>query len=332
MIGLTPKTSDNRSSNVYTINVPSQFKKSVLEKAQLFGGAGHLITLSLDDLALRVRKARNRLNLVEELNDYIKLEILLMRRYEVERKEGENIKLSFRLKDIISKNSLNVIKKKTGWQTSKTVRIALLWYLYANFDEFVASESFVNLLRCDHCGFVTHDQRALAVHIKTLHEAVCPYCGAHYMSTEYHSCPQQELTKVRIEPSQPIPDSLSDSPSLVDALSAIDSDETKLLEELGIKDIKLMEDESDDLADISDLIPDPSLFDDSDAQLEKIHEEISKVGGTLVDLPRGSEASEDEDKKKDKKAKKEKDSNLEKLQSEIGEMLLSLKDDGLLDE
>ncbi|MCE7738318.1 MAG: hypothetical protein GPJ50_02970, partial [Candidatus Heimdallarchaeota archaeon] len=138
---MTPKTSGNRASNVYTINVPRNFKDAVLEQSQQFGGASQIITLSLDDLALRVRKMKSRINIIEELNDYIKLEVLLMKRYEEESKKKREAKLSFRLKDQISQESLMSIKKKTGWSTSKTVRISLLWYLYANFDEFVASEN-----------------------------------------------------------------------------------------------------------------------------------------------------------------------------------------------
>ena len=86
---IPPKTSGTRSSNVYTINVPENFKSAVLEQSRQFGGASQIITLSLDDLALRVSKMKSRINIIEELNDYIKLEILLMRRYEEESRKKQ---------------------------------------------------------------------------------------------------------------------------------------------------------------------------------------------------------------------------------------------------
>jgi len=326
-----PSRSDmRRSSNVYTINVPSTFKNSVLEQSQKFGGASHLVTMSLGDLASRMRRTKSKLTIIEELNDYIKLEILLMKRYEEESKASKDSKLSFRIKDELSKECLNIIKKKTGWSTSKAIRIALIWYLYANFDEFVASESFVPLLRCPHCGFKTHDQRALGVHIQELHEAVCPYCGVHYSITEEHSCPQKEsLTlpgkELDVSSSQTTIDQFTSVP-----VSDLELDESKLLQQLGIENLERLK-ATEGTKDVSSLI-DKSIFDESESQLESIKEEITQVGGTLVDLPDGNELKEIiEEREKERKSKKAKDTKIDKLQSEISEILESLREDGLID-
>ncbi|MCK4895597.1 MAG: hypothetical protein KAS47_02240, partial [Candidatus Heimdallarchaeota archaeon] len=265
-------------------------------------------------------------------NDYIKLEVLLMRRYEEESKAKKDSKLSFRIKNHMSVESLNVIKKKTGWSTSKSVRVALLWYLYTNFDEFVASESFIPLLKCQHCGFVTHDQRALGVHIQTLHEVTCPYCGKHYPLTETHQCAQMKAAGVEAgdisqTPSQTTIDQFTSIP-----LADIELDETKLLQELGMDDLGTLKPSDDHSPDTSKSIPDKTLFDESELQLGSIKDEISKVTETLVDLPEGDElASSTNDKKTRKKSKKDKDETIDKLQSEISEILESLREDGLLE-
>ncbi|MCG3223470.1 MAG: hypothetical protein H7647_03320 [Candidatus Heimdallarchaeota archaeon] len=332
MLPIPPVRNQTRSSNVYTINVPENFKSAVLKKSRTFGGASEIITLSLDDLAIRFRQMKNKMDIVTELNDYIKLEILLMRRYEEESKAKKDSKLSFRIKNHMSVESLNIIKKKTGWSTSKSVRVALLWYLYTNFDEFVASESFIPLLRCKHCGFVTHDQRALGVHIQTLHEKTCPYCGKHYPLTESHLCSQMVTAGVEVGdigqvPSQTTIDQFTSIP-----LADIELDETKLLQELGMNDLGTLKPSDDQSTDVSKLIPDKTVFDESEQQLVSIKDEISKVGGTLVDLPDGDElSSATDDKETRKKSKKGKDETIDKLQSEISEILESLREDGLLE-
>ncbi len=329
---ITPQTGGTRASNVYTINVPENFKNAVLEQSKSFGGASQMITLSLDDLALRVRKMKSRINIVEELNDYIKLEILLMKRYEDESKARKETKLSFRLKDQVSTESLTSIKKKTGWSTSKTVRISLLWYLYANFDEFVASENFIPLLKCSHCGFVTHDQRALGVHIQTLHETVCPYCGIHHPITEEHHCKQKETATIQF-------DATPKSQTKIDQFTSgsikdLDLDETSLLQELGLNDLGSLQpaEEASSVPELASMLPDKEVFDESEAQLKTIRDEISKVGGTLVDLPDGSSLRDlIEERRKTKKPKKGKDETIDKLEDEISEILESLKEDGLLE-
>ncbi|MHA1219574.1 MAG: hypothetical protein ACTSSN_08745 [Candidatus Heimdallarchaeaceae archaeon] len=331
---MTPKTSGNRSSNVYTINVPKNFKDAVLEQSQQFGGASQIITLSLDDLALRVRKMKSRINIIEELNDYIKLEVLLMKRYEEESKKKREAKLSFRLKDHVSQESLMSIKKKTGWSTSKTVRISLLWYLYANFDEFVASENFVPLLKCSFCGFVTHDQRALGVHIQTLHETVCPYCGKHHPITEDHHCKQKEAAALHFDETPVRPDQTTIDQFTSVPLADLDLDESKLLRQLGLSDLGSLKpsEEESEVSDLSSMLPDKEVFDESEAQLETISDEISRVGGTLVDLPDGSSLKDVvEERRKTKKSKKAKDEKIDQLQDEISEILESLKEDGLLE-
>jgi len=331
---MTPKTSGNRASNVYTINVPKNFKDAVLEQSQQFGGASQIITLSLDDLALRVRKMKNRINIIEELNDYIKLEVLLMKRYEEESKKKREAKLSFRLKDQVSQESLMSIKKKTGWSTSKTVRISLLWYLYANFDEFVASENFVPLLKCSFCGFVTHDQRALGVHIQTLHETVCPYCGKHHPITEDHHCKQKEAAALHFEETPVSQDQTTIDQFTSVPLADLDLDESKLMRQLGLSDLGSLKpsEEESKVSDLSSMLPDKEVFDESEAQLETISDEISRVGGTLVDLPDGSSLKDVvEERRKTQKSKKAKDEKIDQLQDEISEILESLKEDGLLE-
>jgi len=329
---ISPKTSANRASNVYTINVPGNFKDAVLKQSQQFGGASQIITLSLDDLALRVRKMKSRINIVEELNDYIKLEVLLMKRYEEESKKKRETKLSFRLKDHVSQESLMSIKKKTGWSTSKAVRISLLWYLYANFDEFVASENFVPLLKCSFCGFVTHDQRALGVHVQTLHETVCPYCGKHHPITEDHHCKQKEAAALHFEETTVSPDQTT-----IDQFTSVplaDLDESKLLHELSLSDLGSLKpsEEESKVSELSSMLPDKEVFDESEAQLETISDEISRVGGTLVDLPDGSSLKDVvEERRKTRKSKKAKDEKIDQLQDEISEILESLKEDGLLE-
>ncbi len=332
MITIPPVRNPTRSSNVYTINVPGNFKSAVLKQSRAFGGASEIITLSLDDLAIRIRQMKNKIDIIAEMNDYIKLEILLMRRYEEESKAKKDSKLSFRIKNHMSVESLQIIKKKTGWSTSKSVRVALLWYLYTNFDEFVASESFIPLLRCKHCGFVTHDQRALGVHIQTLHETTCPYCGKHYPLTETHQCAQMEAAGVDVgeitrSPSQTTIDRFTSG-----HLADIELNESKLLQELGMDDLGTLKPNDSQSSDMSKSIPDKTIFDESELQLESIKDEISKVGGTLVDLPDGDElASSNDDKETKKKSKKDKDETIDKLQSEISEILDSLREDGLLE-
>ncbi len=320
MITIPSVKNPTRSSNVYTINVPGNFKNAVLKQSRTFGGASEIITLSLDDLAIRFRKLKNRMDIIGEMNDYIKLEVLLMRRYEEESKAKKDSKLSFRIKNHMSVESLNIIKKKTGWSTSKSVRVALLWYLYTNFDEFVASESFIPLLKCQHCGFVTHDQRALGVHIQTLHEVTCPYCGKHYPLTETHQCTQMiaagvEAGDISQTPSQTTIDQFTSIP-----LGDLELDETKLLQELGMDDLGTLKPSDDSSTDTSEL------------QLKSIKDEISKVGESLVDSPDGDEVTAStNDKETRKKSKKDKDETIDKLQSEISEILESLREDGLLE-
>ncbi len=289
MIIIPPIKNPSRSSNVYTINVPGNFKNAVLKQSRTFGGASEIITLSLDDLAIRFRQLKSRMDIIAEMNDYIKLEILLMRRYEEESKAKKDSKLSFRIKNNMSIESLNAIKKKTGWSTSKSVRVALLWYLYTNFDEFVASENFIPLLRCQHCGFVTHDQRALGVHIQTIHEKTCPYCGKHFPLTETHLCSQMVVAGVDVgeitqAPSQTTIDQFTSIP-----LADIELDETKLLQELGRDDLGTLKPDGDELESLAN------------------------------------------DKETKKKSKKDKDETIDKLQSEISEILESLREDGLLE-
>ncbi len=338
---IPPKTSGNRSSNVYTINVPENFKSAVLEQSRQFGGASQIITLSLDDLALRVSKMKSRINIIEELNDYIKLEILLMRRYEEESRKKQDTKLSFRLKDQVSKESLLSLKKKTGWSTSKTVRISLLWYLYANFDEFVASENFIPLLKCTFCGFVTHDQRALGVHVQTLHETICPYCGKHHPITEEHLCKQKETAALQFDETPVRPDQTTIDQFTSGQVGEIDLNESKLLQELGLTDLGSLQPSGDEsrvselsakVSELSALLPDKEVFDESEGQLETISDEISRVGGTLVDLPDGSTLRDlIEERRKTGKSKKGKDEKIDQLQDEISEILESLKEDGLLE-
>ena len=331
---ISPQTGGTRASNVYTINVPENFKNAVLEQSKSFGGASQIVTLSLDDLALRVRKMKSRINIIEELNDYIKLEVLLMKRYEDESKARKDTKLSFRLKDQVSSESLDSIKKKTGWSTSKTVRISLLWYLYANFDEFVASESFVPLLKCSHCGFVTHDQRALGVHIQTLHETICPYCGVHHPITEDHHCKQKETATIQFD-STPIAKSQTKIDQFTSGKSSeLDLDESSLLQELGLNDLGSLQpaEKESSAPELASMLPDKDVFDESEAELETIRDEISKVGGTLVDLPDGSSLRDVvEERRKSQKTKKGKDETIDKLEDEISEILESLKEDGLLE-
>jgi len=276
---------------------------------------------------------KSRINIIEELNDYIKLEVLLMKRYEDESKARKDTKLSFRLKDQVSSESLESIKKKTGWSTSKTVRISLLWYLYANFDEFVASENFVPLLKCSHCGFVTHDQRALGVHIQTLHETICPYCGVHHPIAEEHHCRQKETATIQFDSTPIVKSQTKIDQFTSDVKAGLDVDESSILQEFGIDDLgSLQPNDESSVPELSSMLPDKDVFDESEIQLENIREEISKVGGTLVDLPDGSSLKDIvEERRKDKKAKKGKDETIDKLEDEISEILESLKEDGLLE-
>ncbi len=291
MIKITPKSNSSRTSNVYTINLPSRFKDGVMEESQKFGGASQLITMTLGDLASRLGKTQNRLEIMQELNDYIKLEILLMRKFEEESKSKKDSKLSFRIKDEISNECLNMIKKKTGWTTSKSVRISLLWYLYANFDDFVANDSYVPLLNCPHCGFKTHDQRTLGVHVQELHENVCPYCGTRYPINEGHSCPEKEKAEIAAA-SQTKIDQFTSVP-----IADTELEETKLLQELGLDDLE-------SLGRTEDKIPEIDR-----SELKEIIEE----------------------RLKERKAKKDKDEKIDQLQSEISEILESLKEDGLIE-
>ena len=261
-----------RTSNVYTINVPMNFKKGVLDQSQKFGGASKLITMSLGDLASRLRQIKSGINIVEELNDYIKLEILLMQRFEEESKKSKNTKLSFRLKDPLSEECLDIIKNKTGWSTSKAVRISLIWYLYANFETPLISEDYLSLLSCPQCDFKTHDQRSLGVHIQSIHES----------------------SEGKVAPIQTTIDQFSSVP-----ISAIDSEETKLLQELGLEELgSLTPTESEKETPVLDR-----------SELKEIIEE----------------------RLKERQTKKDKDDKIDKLQSEISEILESLKEDGLIE-
>lgn len=347
-----------RSSNVYSINVPASFKDAVIDKSQVFGGASEMIALCLDDLALRLNKLSKRLQVVEELNDYIKLEVLLMRKYSDDDSSASDKKLTFRLKDQVVKESLKIIKRKTGWNTSKTIRISLIWYLYANFDDFVATEDFIPLLKCEFCGYVTHDQRALAVHIKNLHEIVCPYCGKHYSNTDDHTCEQmialrgsdgKQFTKDIISPAlsdtslsdteklQKIVDaldidSLQPSPESIDTKDTTSSDiideaDQKILSSLGLESFEFPKAPEDETEGIRELLPDKEMFDQSETQLKELSEQISEIGGTLLDLPKSNDDIAKPDKRK---KKKEQDEELEKLDDEIAEILKSLKKDGVL--
>ncbi|MCG3222288.1 MAG: hypothetical protein H7641_12990 [Candidatus Heimdallarchaeota archaeon] len=285
MIKIPPKKNATRSSNVYTINIPSNFKDGVLERSKKFGGASQLITMSLGDLASRIHSIQSKLDIMQELRDYIKLEILLMQRYEEESQAKRDTKLSFRIKDEISQECLTAIRKKTGWSTSKSVRISLLWYLYANFDELVASDSYVPLLTCPDCDFRTHDQRALGVHAQTVHATVQTY-------------------KTAITASQTTIDQFT-----TEQISDIELDETKLLQELGLKDLGTLQ------------------------PTEAEPETISPVPDTRVDVSDKSDLKEIiEERIKERKSKKDKDEKIDELQSEISDILESLREDGLIDD
>ena len=265
----------NRTSNVYTINVPSNFKKGVLDQSQKFGGASKLITMSLGDMASKLRKYTSGINIVEDLNDYIKLEILLMQRFEEESKRNKDSKLSFRLKDPLSEECLSIIKEKTGWSTSKAVRISLIWYLSANFDTPLASDDYLTLLKCPHCDYTTHDQRNLGVHIESRH------------NTLY----RQERIPA---PSQKTLDQYASAP-----ISSRDSEETRLLQELGLGELETIA---------------PTEVESETPKLDK--SELKEII---------------EERLRDKKTKKGKDEQIDKLESEISEILESLREDGLID-
>ena len=276
MIKITPKSSSSRASNVYTINLPSRFKDGVLEESKKFGGASQLITMSLGDLASRLGKTQNRMEIMQELRDYIKLEILLMQKFEEESKSKQDSKLSFRIKDEISNECLSMIKNKTGWTTSKSVRISLLWYLYANFDDFVANDSYIPLLKCPHCGFKTHDQRTLGVHVQELHESVCPYCGTRYPMNEGHSCPEKEKAEIAAA-SQTRIDQFTSVP-ITDA----ELEETKLLKELGMDDMGRAEeipeiDRSDLKEIIEERLKERKAKKEKDEKIDKLQSEISEI-------------------------------------------------------
>ncbi len=275
MFKISPSKPGNRTSNVYTINVPSNFKQGVLNQSQKFGGASKLITMSLGDLASRLRKITSGINIVEEMNDYIKLEILLMQRFEEESKKNKDSKLSFRLKDPLSEECLSIIKEKTGWSTSKAVRISLIWYISANFDTPLASDDYISLLRCPHCDFTTHDQRNLGVHIQSLH------------NTLY----RQERIPA---PSQKTLDQYASTP-----VSQRTTEESRLLQELGLDELEA--------ATPTEVESETTTLDKS--ELKEIIEE----------------------RLRDKKTKKGKDEQIDKLESEISEILESLREDGLID-
>ncbi|MFW9852652.1 MAG: hypothetical protein ACFFDS_06905 [Candidatus Thorarchaeota archaeon] len=262
-----------------------------MEESQKFGGASQLITMSLGDLASSLGETQNRMEIMQELRDYIKLEILLMQKFEEESKSKQDSKLSFRIKDEISNECLNMIKKKTGWTTSKSVRISLLWYLYANSDDFVANDSYVPLLNCPHCGFKTHDQRALGVHVQELHESVCQYCGTRYPINEGHSCPEMERAAIAAA-SQTRIDQFTSVP-----ITDTDLEETKLLQELGLEELETLGSTEEEIPEIDR------------SELKEIIEE----------------------RLKERKAKKEKDDKIDQLQSEISEILESLREDGLIE-
>ncbi|MHA1260261.1 MAG: hypothetical protein ACTSRO_11585, partial [Candidatus Heimdallarchaeaceae archaeon] len=113
-------------------------------------------------------------------------------------------------------------------------------------------------------------------------------------------------------------------------VSDLELDESKLLQQLGIENLERLK-ATEGTKDVSSLI-DKSIFDESESQLESIKEEITQVGGTLVDLPDGNELKEIiEEREKERKSKKAKDTKIDKLQSEISEILESLREDGLID-
>jgi len=272
---ISPSKTGTRSSNVYTINVPSNFKKGVLDQSQKFGGASKLITMSLGDMASRLRQITSGINIVEEMNDYIKLEILLMQRFEEESRKNKDSKLSFRLKDSLSEECLSIIKEKTGWSTSKAVRISLIWYLSANFETPLASEDYVTLLRCPQCDFTTHDQRNLGVHIQSNHDSL-------YRQERIPSPLQKTIDQYTSTP-----------------VSRRDSEESKLLQELGLEDL---------------------------GTLTPTEEETETPTLDRIDLKEIIE-----ERLKEKETKKGKDERIDKLESEISEILESLREDGIID-
>ena len=317
---MSPKTSQARISNVYTVNLPRKFKNEILKRAQAFGGASELIGLALDDFALKLKTLRKRLDIIKEFNDYIKLEILLMKKSAVEQQNGQNTKLSFRVKDQLASDTLAYIKQKTGWTTSRTVRIALLWYLFTNYGEIFENEDWLSLLKCTYCGFVTHDQRVLNEHILKYHQRICEYCGKPYLTSETHVCPQ----KLEIEP-----EVLSTTVDL--PIEDIVKDETMLLEKIKEKTKGQFKEQADAIT-IDDILSDRASLDEAESTLLELSEEIKNLGGTLVELPELDVEENNEDQKKSiKKTKKDEEDKLDKIQSEISEMLQSLKEDGILD-
>ena len=316
---MSPKTSKTRASNVYTVNLPLEFKAEILKRAQVFGGASELIGLALDDFALKIKRLRKRLDIVKEFNDYIKLEILLMKKSAIEQQNGQNTKLSFRVKNQLASDTLAYIKQKTGWTTSRAVRVALLWYLFTNYGEIFENENWLSLLKCPHCGFVTHDQRLLNEHILKYHQRICEYCGKPYLISEEHVCPQ----KLEIEP-----EILVTTVEL--PIEEIVKDETLLLEKIKEKASSQFKEQSDAIT-IDDIISDRANLDEAESKLLELSEEIKNLGGTLVEIPELEENDTSKQKKSIKKTKKGEEDKLDKIQSEISEMLQSLKEDGILD-
>lgn len=311
----------SRASNVYTVNLPLEFKEEVLKRAESFGGSSELISLALDDFALKIKELRKRLDIVKEFNDYIKIEVLLTKRATLEQQQGLNTKLSFRVKDQLAVDTLKYIKSRTGWTTSRTVRVALLWYLFTNYGELFENENWLSLLRCKYCGYITHDQRLLNEHILKYHQAICEYCGKPYLQSEVHVCPQ----KLELHP-EPL------------AQPEIELPLEKLVEEgeelLASNIQEPSQQSADEAITIDDVISDKISLEQAEDTLKILTEEIKNIGGTLVDIPEinDQEIEESQEKKeKVKKAKKKEEDKLDRIQSEISEMLKALQEDGILD-
>ncbi|MHA2358236.1 MAG: hypothetical protein ACXABK_05665, partial [Candidatus Heimdallarchaeaceae archaeon] len=127
-----------------------------------------------------------------------------------------------------------------------------------------------------------------------------PYCGQRHPIAEAHTCPEKEaalagITEEGITPSQTTIDQFTTVP-------IADLDDSSILQELGID------------------------------ELEAIRDEISGTG-TLADLPEGQELKEIiEERLKERKTKRDKDERVDEIESEISEILESLREDGLLDD
>ena len=322
-----PRNSSRRS-NVFTINVPQMFKALILEKAQTFGGASQLVSLAIEELAVKVKKFTNRLSIIEEYNDFMKIETLLMRKYFEEKKEGKDTKLSFRIRDHVALESLRYLKKRTGWNTSKVVRMSILLYLFSNYSELLVNEDALPFLTCPHCGYITFDQQLLNEHIMKFHIKICKYCGKPYLITEEHHCPQKALILASQNNNHKIEEEVSDTD--IEAISDILKREQELLTTLQLKENQKSDTAIEELTSIDSLIKEKVILNNSENKLAEISEELEEIGGPFVSLADESEELIEEDDYK-RKDKKETTKSLDKLQSEIKEMLKELKEDGLLD-